>query len=76
MHNLDKIELLSELTREERAALGTKCSWRTFRAGEQILERASDSRDMFFVVEGNVNIVNYGSTGREVIYATIGEGQY
>ena len=76
MQNLDKIELLKELTPQERAGIASKCAWRTFGANEQILERSTDSRDMFFVVEGSVNIVNYGVSGREVTYASVGEGQY
>ncbi len=76
MQNLDKIELLSELTPQERADIAAKCAWRTYDANEQILERSTDSRDMYFVVTGSVNIVNYGVSGREVTYATVGEGQY
>jgi CRP-like cAMP-binding protein len=76
MQNLDNIELLSELTPQERRDLAAKCVWRTYGANEQILERSTDSRDMYFVVSGSVNIVNYGVSGREVTYATVGEGQY
>ncbi|WP_373087806.1 Crp/Fnr family transcriptional regulator [Sneathiella sp.] len=76
MQNLDNIELLASLSAEERNAIAAKCSWRTFRSGELILERSKDSHDVFFVVSGNVSIVNYGISGREVTYATLGEGQY
>lgn len=76
MQNLDKIELLSELSPQERMDIAAKCVWRTYGANEQILERSTDSRDMYFVVQGSVNIVNYGVSGREVTYATVGEGQY
>ena len=76
MQNLDNIELLQDLSTEERTALAAQCVWRSFASGEQILERSSDSRDMYFVVEGSVNIVNYGVSGREVTYATIAAGQY
>lgn len=76
MQNLDNIELLTSLPTAERSALATQCVWRKFASGEQILDRSSDSRDMYFVAEGSVNIVNYGVSGREVTYATIETGQY
>ena len=76
MQTLDNIELFRELPPTERAEIANKCSWRVFRAGEQILERSTTSRDVFFVVEGSVNIVNFGVSGREVAYASIEEGHY
>jgi len=76
MQNLDNIELLEELTREERQALASKCVWKTYSSNEQILERSSTSRDIFFVADGSVNVVNFGVSGREVAYATVEAGQY
>lgn len=76
MQNLDRIELLQSLPAEERVALAAQCAWRTFAPGEQIVDRSGDCRDVYFVVEGSVNIVNYGVSGREVTYATIEAGEY
>jgi CRP/FNR family cyclic AMP-dependent transcriptional regulator len=68
------IRLLAALSPAERSALEQRCSWRRYRAGHQIVARQSDDRDMFFVVEGRVRVVDYSLSGREVIYATIGRG--
>ncbi len=76
MQNLDNIELLQDLSPEERMAISTQCTWKTYTSGEQILERSSTSRDVFFVVDGSVNVVNFGVSGREVAYATVESGQY
>ena len=76
MQNLDNIELLKDLMQEERVTLSGKCTWKTYSSNEQILERSSTSRDVFFVVDGAVNVVNYGVSGREVAYATVEAGQY
>ncbi len=76
MQNLDNIELLQDLTQEERTVVSGKCTWKTYSSNEQILERSSTSRDVFFVVDGSVNVVNYGVSGREVAYATVEAGQY
>ncbi len=76
MQSLENIELLSGLTAEERQAIALKCNWKTYSAGKQILEKFSTSRDVFFVVSGSVNVVNFGVSGREVAYATVEAGQY
>jgi CRP/FNR family transcriptional regulator, cyclic AMP receptor protein len=76
MQNLDNIELLADLSPHEKISVSSKCAWRTYSPGEQILEKSSTSRDVFFVVDGSVNIVNFGVSGREVAYATVEAGQY
>ncbi|HYE48143.1 MAG TPA: Crp/Fnr family transcriptional regulator [Azospirillaceae bacterium] len=77
-HNasLDRIELLAPLPPEERAALARQCSWRHFRPHEQIIDRASDSRDVCFIVEGRVRVVNYSLSGREITFDDVGAGGY
>mgnify|MGYP002700786409 CR=1 FL=1 len=76
MQSLDNIELLSGLTAEERQSIAVKCSWKNYAAGKQILEKSSTIRDVFFVVQGNVNIVNFGFSCREVAYATVEAGPF
>lgn len=64
------------LGEEELAALERRCTWRRFKNGEQVLDRNSESRDVMFVVEGQVQIVNYSTSGREIAYATVRQGGY
>lgn len=61
----------AELKRIER-----NCVWRKCKAGDQILTRDSLSRDIIFVITGEVRIVNFSLTGREVAYAEIKGGGY
>ncbi len=60
-----------ELKRIERI-----CVWRKCKSGDQILTRESLSRDIIFVVSGEVRIVNFSLTGREVAYAEVKGGGY
>jgi CRP/FNR family transcriptional regulator, cyclic AMP receptor protein len=76
IQSLENISLIEDMSAVEKVELAKKCSWRSYQSGEQVLERSSDSRDVFFVVEGRVDIVNYGLSGREVAYATVEAGQY
>ncbi|MFZ5835335.1 MAG: Crp/Fnr family transcriptional regulator [Pseudomonadota bacterium] len=59
------------LSRIERA-----CVWRKCKSGDQILTRDSASRDIIFVISGEVRIVNFSLTGREVAYAEVKGGGY
>lgn len=71
---LSAISLLHGLDEAERARLEGRCTWRHYAPGETVLERGADSRDVLFIVQGAVNIVNYSLSGREVAYATLRAG--
>ena len=57
-------------------ALAQSCSWTQHKSGVEIIDRNSDSRDMYFVVSGRVRVVNYSLSGREVAYAILEAGDY
>jgi CRP-like cAMP-binding protein len=52
----------------------TRCRWRRVVAGQRIIDFGSDSRDVFFVVDGAVSVVNFSLSGREVAFATVETG--
>ncbi|MBV8535638.1 MAG: Crp/Fnr family transcriptional regulator [Alphaproteobacteria bacterium] len=68
------IELLKPLTPAERQAVERRCRWRSFDEGEQIIDRETQSEDVFFVISGTARVVNYSPGGREVSYDDIGPG--
>ena len=68
--------MLVPLDRAAVAKLEAQCSWRHAHAGEPILSRDSDSRDVFFVVRGRLRIVNFSPSGREVAYAIATPGDF
>ena len=74
--SLDGIGLLAPLTPAERQTLAARCAWRRYRAGERILSRAMDSRDVLFVVEGRVRVVNHAASGREIAFAVLEAGAH
>ncbi len=63
---LTRTGLLADLTPEQREPIEKACRWRRFAPHEQIIDRQSLARDVFFVVEGRVRVVNYSLSGREV----------
>ena len=73
-HSLRGIRLLQSLSDAELGTLEQRCRWRRAGAGQQILDRTDEHRDVFFVVEGSVRAVDFSPSGREVVYAVIGAG--
>ncbi len=68
--------MLSPLSKPERIDLARQCRFKRFTAGEHIIDMQADSRDVHFVLEGTVRVVNYSPTGREVTLDDIGPGGY
>lgn len=73
---LSGVRLLRELPPDVLQALEKRCTLRRYGANEQILDRDSDSRDVFLVIEGAVEVVNYSITGREVAFGQVKAGGY
>jgi CRP-like cAMP-binding protein len=68
------VTLLGRVSEAERAALEAACVWRRYRPGERVFERGTASREVYFVVEGAVNVVRLSSMGREITFATARAG--
>ena len=74
--SLKNIRLLAELDDSEQAVVEKNCRWKAYDAGEQIIDQHSDSRDIFFVVEGRVRVVNYSLSGREITFDDLDAGSH
>ncbi|MBI4184727.1 MAG: Crp/Fnr family transcriptional regulator [Proteobacteria bacterium] len=72
--SLDEIRVLARVKPAERGAIARLCRWKRYRPHEQIIDRQSDSRDVFLVVEGKVRVVIYSLSGREIALEDIGAG--
>ncbi len=69
-------QLFASIDPDNLKMIEARCQWWRFAAGEQIIDRESDNRDVYVVNEGSVRVVNYSSTGREVAYAVTEAGSY
>lgn len=70
------IELLSGLDDDSLSALAKRCRWSRYAAGEVILDKESENRDLFLVVKGTARVVNFSTSGREIAFANVREGGY
>ena len=67
-HSLKGVPFFADQQPAVREAFERQCAWRRFRTDEQIIDRLSESRDVFFIVEGKVRVVNYSLSGREISF--------
>ena len=67
-HSLAGIPFLSPLDEPSRKSLERRARRVRYRTGETIIDRESDSRDVYFVVDGRVRVVNFSMSGREVTF--------
>jgi CRP/FNR family cyclic AMP-dependent transcriptional regulator len=68
------IEMFADLDPEERRRIEAWCRWRRYRNNERIIERGSESREVFFIIKGAVNVVDLSLSGREIAFAKVYEG--
>lgn len=73
---LSKIKLLENSNKEELENLSNYGTLLNFISGEQIIDRNSENKDVFFVISGSVRVVNYSSSGREIAFAKFSEGDF
>jgi CRP/FNR family transcriptional regulator, cyclic AMP receptor protein len=73
---LSHIHVLEGLSVNQLGKVARLCQWRRYDADQQILDRDSDSTDVYFVIEGEVRIVNYSFAGKEVQFASAMPGDY
>ncbi len=73
---LEAIALFESLTSDELKSINQRCRWHRYNAHEVILERDSENRDVFFVIDGTVRVVNYSISGREIAFANVHAGSY
>jgi len=73
---LRSVDLLRDVPDELLQAIAGSCTWQRYRAGTQVFDRESASRDVLFVVEGAVQVVNYSPSGREIAYAVVTAGGF
>ena len=74
--SLAGIRLFDGLSESALEDLSKRCRWHKYQPNEQVIDRFSDSRDLYLIVEGRVRVVNYSVTGREVTFDEREEGDY
>lgn len=74
--SLSSVNLLSDMKPVELEKVEQACSFKRYASHEQIIDRQSESKDVFFVIEGTVRVVNYSLSGREITLDDLPGGNY
>lgn len=74
--SLGGVRILEGLDGKVLSDLEKSCTWRRYSDHEQIIDRQSDSTDVFFVVDGRVRIVNYSLSGKEITLEDLNTGSH
>ena len=74
--SLSAVDIFTDLPAKELLRLEQRVQWHQYENHQQIIDRESDSRDVFFIVKGKVRVVNYSLSGREVSFDDIEQGGY
>ncbi len=75
-NGLAGVDLLSELSPESLDELEKRVRFRRYKTKELIFDLESAGTEVYFIVEGKVQVVNYSPSGREVSFAQVPAGGY
>ncbi|WP_420547264.1 Crp/Fnr family transcriptional regulator [Curvivirga sp.] len=73
---LRTIPLFKNFSDSDLDTWNKRCGWQEFAANEQIIDRQSDTRDIYFITKGSARVVNYSISGREISFDDIHEGTF
>ncbi len=73
---LRRIALLQGLSTQSLDALARECAWRNFTAGQHIITRDANDRNVYFVVSGRVRVTSYSKAGRQVTFHDLEQGDF
>src|SRR3954468_22813207 len=73
---LGDFSLREELGAADKRALEQRCHKRTYSRNETILDKGSQSREVFFVLRGSVSVITFSPAGREVTLAAVKAGDF
>ena len=74
MNSLAGTAILESLSEADLRHLEGRCKWRHYRNGQTVFEAGSPSKEVFFISEGLVNVINTSVSGKEVVFASFGPG--
>lgn len=72
--DLDHVTLLAPLSPADRRRVAERCYRRRVAAGETVVDKEGANRDVFFVLDGRVRVVDFSVGGREVALTELGAG--
>lgn len=76
MESLAQIPLFKDVPPDVIERQSRRCTWRSYDENELVIDYEDDTRDVRFIVTGLVRIILRIATGKEVILAEMGDGDF
>jgi CRP-like cAMP-binding protein len=73
---LKGIKLLEGLPVPALEAIASRCRWRRYSPGQQIISRDAPDNDVYFVIAGRVRVTAFSASGRQVTYGDMRAGDW
>ncbi len=71
---LESVTLFADLMPATRARVAASCTWRSYKAGEPILNYLEASDEVFFITDGGARVIAYSPAGKIVSFRDLGPG--
>lgn len=71
---LRHIDLLQGLPDPRLDAIARQCAWHAFNAGQRLVAREDNNRDVHFLVAGTLRVTTYSPAGRETSFRELDAG--
>ena len=73
--SLKHVGIFSELEPEALHRLESRCRWRRYQPGKEIVPFKGSATDVYFLTEGRARVVIHASVGKDVHYRTVRPGE-
>ncbi len=74
--SLRSIPLLASIGEGELRAIEGKCRWRSYDPDSVILDKGANSREVFFLTKGQLAVVTFSPSGKDVTLAILHPGEF
>lgn len=76
MNSLSQIPLFKDMSEEQLATYNARCRWAKYEESELVIDYDDASKDVYFIISGQVRVLYRTTTGKEVILGELGPGQF
>ena len=69
------IAVFREVAPDVIDALSRRCAWRRYDAGQTVVQRHDQTRDVFFIIRGKVSAIHHSALGHEIRLGDLDAGE-
>ncbi|MGI9383308.1 MAG: Crp/Fnr family transcriptional regulator [Methyloligellaceae bacterium] len=74
LRSLQHIVIFASLTPETLQRLESRCRWRAYHPGKEVIPFQGNATDVYFLISGSARVIIHSSTGRDVTFRSLAPG--